>query len=171
MGFEILPIEDGDEEIFEIFTITTPVRWTPQRFVHDPIQSDTLDIAETPTATYTVHTDSPADTAPEHQEFSHDETRSQDSQEEPQPPIFDLVKFDFVHSKEPMIETQVFATSTWHRVIHQNIDPMQLRPYLGWRPLSVVKRTLENTTQMARMIIRHPLRRHKIGRASCRERV
>src|SRR5687768_8767920 len=35
MGFEILPIEDGDEEIFEIFTITTPVRWTPQRFAQD----------------------------------------------------------------------------------------------------------------------------------------
>src|SRR5687767_4121920 len=59
-----------------------------------------------------------------------------------------------------MMETQVYATSTWHRVIHQNIDPMHLRPYLGWRPLSVVKRTLENMTQMARMIIRHPLRRH-----------
>jgi len=30
MGFEILPIEDGDEEICEIFTITTPVRWHPK---------------------------------------------------------------------------------------------------------------------------------------------
>ena len=103
----------------------------PQRFVHDPIQATLFDNAEVPIATYTFQTDIPADTAPEHQEDSQEEPQPKDSQEEPQPPTFDLVKFDFVHSKEPMIETQVFATSTWHRVIHQNIDPMHLRPYLG----------------------------------------
>ena len=60
----------------------------------------------------------------------------------------------------PMVETQILATSTWHRVIHQDIDPRLLRPYLGWRPLPVVKKTLEKTTQMVKMIIRYPLRRH-----------
>ena len=58
------------------------------------------------------------------------------------------------------METLAFATHSWHRVIHQDIDPRGLRPYLGWRPLYVVKKTLEKTTQMARMIIRYPMRRH-----------
>jgi len=40
------------------------------------------------------------------------------------------------------------------------IDPKKLRPFLGWRPLEVLKRTLECTTQLARMTIRTPLRRH-----------
>ena len=37
---------------------------------------------------------------------------------------------------------------------------MCLRPYLGWRSLEIVKKTLKNTTQMAQMIITYPLRRH-----------
>ncbi|HEY8522855.1 MAG TPA: hypothetical protein VIL14_03760, partial [Nitrososphaeraceae archaeon] len=45
-------------------------------------------------------------------------------------------------------------------MIYQNINPALLRPYLGYRALEIVKKTLDRTTQMARMIIRHPLRRH-----------
>src|SRR6476620_3322109 len=32
MGFEILPIEDGDEDKYETFTITSPERWNPHKF-------------------------------------------------------------------------------------------------------------------------------------------
>ena len=32
MGFEILPIEEGDETKFDIITITSPLRWTPTNF-------------------------------------------------------------------------------------------------------------------------------------------
>ena len=32
-----------------------------------------------------------------------------------------------------------------------NKDAAKYQPYLGWRPLEVVRQTLENTTQMARM--------------------
>src|SRR5687768_18524090 len=46
MGFEILPIEDGDEEIFEIFTITVPVRWTPQRLLHDPSEPTPVQVSD-----------------------------------------------------------------------------------------------------------------------------
>ena len=42
-----------------------------------------------------------------------------------------LDKFTLVDSYMPMVETQVLATSSWHRVIHQDIDPRQLRHYLG----------------------------------------
>ena len=32
MGFEILPIEPGDEDRYDIITITSPETWTPFRF-------------------------------------------------------------------------------------------------------------------------------------------
>ena len=44
--------------------------------------------------------------------------------------------------------------------MHHDIDPKHLRPYLGWRPLPLIKKTLMKTAQMAKMIIRYPLRRH-----------
>ena len=65
---------------------------------------------------------------------------------------------NFLDSKEPIMNTNVLATRAWHRVIHKEIDPRHLRPYLGWRSLRVVKKTLARTTQMARMSIRYPLR-------------
>lgn len=54
----------------------------------------------------------------------------------------------------------VLATTHWHRAVYQRVDPKKLQPYLGWRPIKVIQKTLEHTTQMARMIIRTPLRRH-----------
>ncbi len=35
MGFEILPIEDGDENIYDVITITSPNRWIPHKFMHE----------------------------------------------------------------------------------------------------------------------------------------
>jgi hypothetical protein len=63
-------------------------------------------------------------------------------------------------SRQPMIDTQILATATWHKVTYQDMNPEGLRQYLGWRPTQVVKKTLARTTQMARMIIRHPMRQH-----------
>lgn len=50
--------------------------------------------------------------------------------------------------------------ATWHRVVHKDIDPKHLIPYLGFRPLDIIKRTLDVTTQLAKMVIRYPLRYH-----------
>ena len=33
MGFELLPIEDGDEDRYDIFTITSPAKWIPKNFL------------------------------------------------------------------------------------------------------------------------------------------
>ena len=63
--------------------------------------------------------------------------------------------------KIPVMDTSIYATTAWHRVIHNQIDPRKLRPFLGFRPKRVIKRTLEKTTQMARMSLRHPLQRHE----------
>jgi hypothetical protein len=58
-----------------------------------------------------------------------------------------------------------YAVRSWHRIFYDQVDPKKLRPFLGWRPLEVIKRTLECTTQLARMTIRTPLRRHYKPRA------
>jgi len=62
----------------------------------------------------------------------------------------------------PSHETRVSALSLkpWHRVLPEKVDPELYRKYLGWRPLKVVKKTLEHTTQYAKHSIRHPLQRH-----------
>ena len=53
-----------------------------------------------------------------------------------------------------------FAVRSWHRVVYKDIDPKKVQPFLGWRPLEVVKNTLQHTTQLARMSLRAPLIRH-----------
>ena len=42
-------------------------------------------------------------------------------------------------------------------------DAVKLQPYLGWRPLEVVQRTLENTTQLAHQLISTPMKDHIMG--------
>lgn len=59
-----------------------------------------------------------------------------------------------------IMKSHVLASATWHRVTHREIDPKILRPYLGYRPLPVVIKTLDKTIQMAKMIIRSPMRCH-----------
>jgi hypothetical protein len=68
-------------------------------------------------------------------------------------------------SQQDAPESFIYATKSWHRVVYQNVDPMKIQPFLGWRPLDIIKKTLDNTTQLARMVIRLPLRRHFKSRA------
>ena len=52
MGIELLPIEKGDEDLYEIITITSPLKWTPHKFsslVNDDSYYDPTDaIVEIP---------------------------------------------------------------------------------------------------------------------------
>ena len=32
LGFELLPFEEGDEDRYDVLTITGPLRWTPRKF-------------------------------------------------------------------------------------------------------------------------------------------
>lgn len=143
MGFELLPIEVGDEDRYDVITIISPSKWTPQKFVGESPQelmfydpSDEIPVEAEGYPASVNHT-SQIDTSAEDE----DET-------------------GVVGPYQPLCETQVFATTKWHRAIHHEIDPECLRPYLGWRPVKVVKKTLQWTTQLARMITRYPLRRH-----------
>src|SRR5687768_3439498 len=65
--------------------------------------------------------------------------------------------FNLMDPNAPLIDTKVYATTAWHRTILKEVDPKQLRKYFGWRPVRVIKETLERTTQMAKMIFKHPL--------------
>jgi hypothetical protein len=35
MGFELLPFEEGDEDKYDVITITSPNRWTPRTFTQE----------------------------------------------------------------------------------------------------------------------------------------
>ena len=61
--------------------------------------------------------------------------------------------------------TLTYAVRSWHCINHQQVDPRKLQPFLGWCPLEVIKKTLDCTTQLAKMTIRYPLRRHMKARA------
>ena len=47
-----------------------------------------------------------------------------------------------------------------HRAVPANVDYDKLGPYFLYRPKRVIKKTLENTTQMAKATINSPLRKH-----------
>ena len=62
-------------------------------------------------------------------------------------------------------EAHIYALKAWHRVIHKELEPSYLQPFLGYRPIKIVQETLKRTTQLAKMVIRHPMRRHIKSRA------
>ena len=146
MDFEILPVESGDAEIYDIITITSPERWTPHKLLtdsNDPFPYDPSDLE--------LH----AEISNYPASLNHLSKISEDSREN-KIGSGEITEFFTLNYQLPIMDTQICATFTWHRVIYQNIDPRHLRPYLSYIPLAIVKKTLEKTTQMARLIIRHP---------------
>ena len=114
MGFELLPIEDGDEDKYDVITITSPSRWTSYKFVgevspepvfYDPTDADLGETEGYPA--FVNHT-------------THDD---------PNPEVED--KIGIVDPYGLIIETHVYATYHWKKAIHQEIYPESLRPYLG----------------------------------------
>ena len=159
MGFELLPVTDGDEDLYDIFTVTCSDKWNPHE-IH--INPNDYDRYYDPSDTLVSDSDYPASL--NHLSLLEANTGDNDPQDDPDCHKNDYdchnVHYDVTNMSQSLMESYVLATATWHRVIHKDIDPALLRPYLGWRPLKIVKRTLARATQMARMIIRQPLRRH-----------
>ena len=62
--------------------------------------------------------------------------------------------------KDHDISTTSINKATWHRVKVTETNPADLQPYFAWRPVEVIARTLRKTTQLSKMQIRAPLRRH-----------
>src|SRR6476660_567171 len=136
MGFEMLPIEPEDEETFDMFTITCPEKWRPSKFGKKNDSSDTFyydpsDAQEAQDADgYPAMLNHMSHVS--HNDSNNDYDRHNDRHND----------FDMSSVTSPVIEFHILAPSTWHRVIHKDIPPKLLRPYLGWRPLSVVRKTL-----------------------------
>ena len=70
----------------------------------------------------------------------------------------ELLPSNLLHNEDMTVNA--YATKTWHRTLHKDLDPQKLRPFLGFRPIDIVRKTLSNTTQYARLIIRYPFRKH-----------
>ena len=39
---------------------------------------------------------------------------------------------------EEHFDSHPYALKSWHRIIHGNLHPKQIQPYLGWAPLRVI---------------------------------
>ena len=150
MGFELLPIEEGDENKYDVITITSPSRCTPQKFVSE--------VSNNP------YYYDPTDATTEDSEYPAFVNHAAQTLEEQSPN--DIGDISISDPYQPLLKTQAYVTTAWHRVLHHEIDPKDLRPYLGWRPTQDVKKTLKKTTQLAMMVIRYPLRRRIKSRFS-----
>ena len=58
------------------------------------------------------------------------------------------------------------ATANWSSMKHEytNEDLEKLRPWLAWIPIENIKKTLENTTQIAKAVTNYPMIRHLASR-------
>ena len=64
----------------------------------------------------------------------------------------------FTHDVHREYQTDIHANFMLTR--SNPIDAAKLQPFLGFRPLEVIRRTLEQTTQLARLATGLPMRRH-----------
>ena len=184
MGFEILPIEEGDideiDPVYDVFEVTAPLKWTPERFrANLKIQEEDLKYFWDPDDAEQEGNDfvfAQAAFSSDYVEnflptLSYEELTNQHNYnpeyfgypqlEEPEHDI-DLHALAAAITFGTTTEHHTLASSMkpWHRVVHDHLDPTAIRPFLGWRPLEIVRKTLENTTQMAKTNIRYPLQRH-----------
>jgi hypothetical protein len=192
MGLELFPVEEGDENRYEIFDITSDQPWIPRSFqennkayvVQAPSSRPPLD-----KPTRLIHNiqlddtnvtyfdpsdiDLPSYGVPVQLELDENAIVSSTISAFVDNLTYDhLTGYDeyyddtigFSMDEVPKVsrnfDSYAFATKAWHRVIHKDLDPAQLQPYLGFRPSKIIRETLARTTQLAKMIIRYPLRRH-----------
>ena len=161
MGFEILPMEDGDEDKYETFTITSPEKWNPHKFQNATYHASTISDADTKgsnTPTETPPTPlNPVTSSKLLNAMTYEELTGQHkfncehagypaylNHEDIQDLSLNMSnKIDLMDPKIPAMDTSIYATTAWHRVIHKEIDPRKLRPFLGFRPKRVIRRILE----------------------------
>ena len=57
-------------------------------------------------------------------------------------------------------QIQAYALKHWHCIILQELDPNKISPFLGFQPAKVIRKTLQQITQLVCMIIHSPLCKH-----------
>jgi hypothetical protein len=189
MGFEILPILPNDfhnsDPLYDVFEISSAAQWTPSQFCLSPtclpahtsiscdIKNNTIQVATSNSKDLFFY--DPGDVAIcfpyEAANIVFDPTfvLAQLSHEFPAEITGEHQTHSAFHryqensaDQSPVHTTNFFAyaVASWHHVLYDQIDPAKVAPYLGYRLLDIVKQTLQHTTQLARMVIRQPLRRH-----------
>src|SRR5688500_4352832 len=142
MQFELLPVEDGDEDIYDMFTITSPMRWTPRKYKDKSFDGYFYD---------------PTDATEEPQGYpalvNHLSQEIEPSDIEQQ--TVDNVVAELASA--PLVDTQVLAAASWHRAIHEASDRKHLSAYFAHRPVAVIRGTLSETTRVAKLISKAPL--------------
>ena len=116
MGFEILPIDNGGENVYDVFTITSPDKWIPHRFVNTKEEEHYYDPSDDTQLNF-------LDKQEGYPAYVNHLTQGN----------FTVIKtcFNLCDVTTPLIDTHIHATSTWHCVIYQEIDPPRhLGPYL-----------------------------------------
>ena len=48
----------------------------------------------------------------------------------------------------------------WHCIIPSKIQAAKIRPFLAFQPIEIVQKTLQHTTQLAKLVVKHPLCKH-----------
>ena len=151
MGITILPWEQNDEDKYEVFTLTADKPWLPRKQV-----STDMDVLIHTTSSTSTPCNSPDDT-PFSSEWSTEYVDSSHVTEI-------LTQVQEWMSTTP--EIHALTLKSWHRMNPQHIPPEKLSPFLGFAPLRRVQETINKTTQLAKMTIRHPLRCHFSSRFS-----
>ena len=72
----------------------------------------------------------------------------------------DDMSYDELIGKHKSFQTLVYAITTVNKL--QDLEKLQ--PQLAWKPLEVIRKTLEATTQWAQNICSYPLKDHHISR-------
>ena len=150
MGFSITEPTESDLSTLERIEITSDIPWKPREHVDDSHAIDFHGLAvsqATSNVTYGID-----DIIPKEDLYFYD----------PSDKLVDPIGTPIVIPPFPPVDlkAKALATSTWHRTTYSSLDPEKLQPFLAYRPLDVVKKTIQNTTQLAKMIVHFPLRRH-----------
>jgi hypothetical protein len=59
MGFEILPVEDGDEDKYDVITITSPEQWKPRRYKDSSLSLHVTNSPDPPGVLYSTMSPEP----------------------------------------------------------------------------------------------------------------
>src|SRR5687768_16207207 len=155
MALVLYPVEDGDEDKYEIFDVTSDSPWTPRHYMYNvqayqvttPTTSTSIvqDIPFVSTKTNfldPVDNELPSYGVTAKLQLDTGATLARDVE-----PFLDNLSYKQVtgydeytddalgHSidKAPKVSrhfnTHAFATKAWHRVMHNELDPTMLQPY------------------------------------------
>jgi hypothetical protein len=164
MGFEILPYQENDDKNLEVYTITGDHLWNPKSFKDDS-EENLYGVSPEEQTLSTNKTESNIH-SPGNVLHPYDPTDLDAASIGTIPNVefnaayFTTNSVQVTPPKEEKEKKKVGTYTSWHRVKYNEIDPKIIQPYLGHRPLRIISKTLERTTQMARMITHTPLRKH-----------